>query len=54
MEIIAASNEITLLLALGLGVLSAWDIAAYVSTPVRSALAVLTMRSFYAFDTTVG
>lgn len=53
MEIIAASNEITLLLALGFGVLSVWDIAANVSTPVLLALAVLAVRSFYVLDTAV-
>ena len=53
MEIIAASTEIMLLVALGFGILSIRDTAANAYTPVRSVLAVLAMRSSCAFDTTV-
>ncbi|MDA9837444.1 hypothetical protein N9C20_06915 [Luminiphilus sp.] len=53
MEIIAASNEITLLVALGFGILSVWDTVANACTPVRSALPALVMRSSYAFDISV-
>ena len=53
MEIIAASNEITLLVALGFGILSVWDTVASACTPVRSALPVLVVRSSYPFDISV-
>ena len=53
MEIIAASNEITLLVALGFGILSVWDTVASACTPVRSALPVLVVRSSYTFDISV-
>lgn len=53
MEIIAASNEITLLVALGFGILSVWETVANARTPVRSALPVLVVRSSYPFDISV-
>ena len=53
MEIIAASNAITLFVALGFGILSIRDTVAIVYTPARSALSVLAMRSSCAFDTAV-
>ena len=53
MEIIAASNAITLFVALGFGILSIRDTVAIVYTPARSALSVLAVRSSSAFDTAV-
>lgn len=53
MEIIAASNEITLLVTLGFGILSLWDTVANACMPVRSALPVLVVRSSYPFDISV-
>ena len=53
MEIITASNEITLLVTLGFGILSLWDTVANACTPVRSALPVLVVRSSYPFDISV-
>ena len=53
MKIIAASNAITQLVALGFGILSIRDTVAIVYTPTRSALSVLAMRSSCAFDTAV-
>ena len=53
MEIIAASTEIMLLVALGFGILSVWDIAANACTAVRSALTERVVRSSDAFDTSV-
>lgn len=53
MEIIAASNEITLFVTLGFVILSIRDTAANAYTPARSVLAVLAMPSSCAFDTTV-
>ena len=52
MEIIAASNEITLLLALGFGILVVWDITANAHRALRSALAVVAMRFAHVIDTT--
>ena len=52
MEIIAASNEITLLLVLGFGILNVWDITANAHRALRSALAVVAMRFAHVIDTT--
>jgi hypothetical protein len=53
MEIIAASNAITLFIALGFGILRVWHTVADARTSLRSVLAVLAMRSSCAFDTAV-
>ncbi|MDA8589811.1 hypothetical protein N9Z36_07515 [Luminiphilus sp.] len=53
MEIIAASTEIMLLVALGFGILSVWDTAANACTAGRSALTERVVRSSDAFDTSV-
>ena len=52
MEIIAASNEITLLLVLGFGILNVWDITANAHRALRSALALVAMRFAHVIDTT--
>ena len=52
MEIIAASNEITLVLALGFGILVVWDITANAHRALRSALTVVAMRFANFIDTT--
>jgi hypothetical protein len=52
MEIIAAGNEITLLLVLGFGILSVWDMTANAHRALRSALAVVAIRFALVFDTT--
>ena len=51
MEIIATSTDIMLLVALGFGILSVWDIAANACTAVRSALTDRVVRSSDVFDT---
>jgi hypothetical protein len=51
MEIIAASTDIMLLVALGFGILSVWDITANACTAVRSALTDRVVRSSDVFDT---
>ena len=53
MEIITASKEIRLLVALGFGIISVWETVANACTPVRSALPVLVVRSSYPFDISV-
>jgi hypothetical protein len=50
MEIIAASNEITLLIVLGFGILSVWDITANAHRALRSAQ-VVAMRFAHVIDT---
>ncbi len=53
MKIIAASNEISQLVALGFGILSVWGTVVNARTSVRSAAAVLVVRTSCAFDTAV-
>ena len=53
MKIIAASNEISQLVALGFGILSVWGTVVNARTSVRSVAAVLVVRTSCAFDTAV-